>query len=187
MADKLTQKQRTRLMSQVRGKDTKPERQIRGLLHRLGYRFTINGPRNKQLPGRPDIVLPKHQTAILVHGCFWHRHPNCKSATTPSSNVAYWEKKFARNVQRDRQNEEALQALGWHVIVIWECELQEPDAIAALLISQLPRAFNIELPETLEDAQLVAETRSRYGAPKKPEPATSRKRSATKSSKPGRR
>lgn len=157
-------------MSQVRGKHTKPERVVRSLLHRLGYRFTVNGPKNKRLPGKPDLVLPRHRAAIFVHGCFWHRHPGCRLASTPKSNVAYWEPKFARNVARDAESEAALREAGWNPIVIWECELKDPDAVAARLIAALPRAGADDLPEDLEDAQLVAETRSAYGARRKTRP-----------------
>ena len=150
-------------MSRVSGKHTKPERLVRSLLHRLGYRFTINGPKNKNLPGRPDIVLPGRKTVVFVHGCFWHRHPGCKLTTTPKSNVAYWQEKFDRNVQRDRENEQALSASGWQVIVIWECQLKNLDHVAARLIAELPRSPLAELPESLQDDRLVAETRVPYG------------------------
>jgi len=150
-------------MSQVRGKHTRPERLVRSLLHRLGYRFTVNGPRNRSLPGKPDIVLPGRKTVVFVHGCFWHRHPACKHATTPKSNVAYWERKFERNVQRDRENQASLSQVGWQVIVIWECELKDPSSVAAKLISNLPRSKQSDLPESLDDLQLVAEAQALYG------------------------
>ena len=109
-------------MSRIRGKNTKPELIVRSLLHQAGYRFTVNGPNNRKLPGRPDIVLPKHKAAIFVHGCYWHRHKGCKLAYSPKSRVEFWESKFADNVRRDKRNKKELEALGWKVIIIWECQ-----------------------------------------------------------------
>lgn len=120
--DKHTPEQRKRNMSAVKGKDTKPELLVRKLLHALGYRFRIQ---RKDLPGRPDIVLPRYKTAIFVNGCFWHRHEGCKYASTPSTNSEFWEKKFTANVERDARNYAALKALGWKVLIIWECEVKE--------------------------------------------------------------
>ncbi|MBK1878187.1 very short patch repair endonuclease [Pelagicoccus mobilis] len=162
MTDKISKARRSWVMSRVSGKHTKPERLVRSLLHRLGYRFTVNGPKNKTLPGRPDIVLPSRKAVIFVHGCFWHRHPGCKTATTPKSNVAYWQAKFERNVKRDQEAEKSLQEAGWHVITVWECQLKQLDSVAAHLISELPRSPQIELPEEIEDDLLVAETQSNY-------------------------
>lgn len=120
--DRLTPEQRRRSMVGNKSRDTKPEIQVRKLLHSLGYRFRIQ---RKDLPGRPDIVLPKYKTAIFVNGCFWHRHEGCKYASTPSTNSDFWEKKFAANVKRDARNYAALKKQGWNVIVIWECEVKE--------------------------------------------------------------
>ena len=120
--DCLTPEQRKRNMSAIKGRDTKPEILLRKLLHSLGYRFRIQ---RKDLPGRPDIVLPKYKTAIFVNGCFWHRHEECKYASTPSTNSEFWEMKFAANVKRDARNYVALKKQGWNVIVIWECEVKE--------------------------------------------------------------
>lgn len=106
-------------MSRIRGKDTRPELRVRSALHRLGYRFRLN---RRDLPGKPDIVLPRYQTVIFVHGCFWHRHPGCRFAYTPKSRVEFWQAKFQRNVERHREVEEELTTLGWRVLVIWECE-----------------------------------------------------------------
>lgn len=92
---------------------------------RHGHRFTVNGPKNRTLPGRPDIVLPKYRTVIFVHGCFWHRHKGCKGTTTPKTRTDWWEAKFAGNVARDRRNQRSLRKEGWRVIVVWECELVE--------------------------------------------------------------
>jgi DNA mismatch endonuclease (patch repair protein) len=119
MTDIVDRRTRSRMMSGIRGKNTKPERVVRSCLHRMGYRFRLN---RKDLPGRPDIVLPKYMTVVFVHGCFWHRHPGCKYAYRTKSNVLFWKKKFRENVARDRRNESALRKQGWHVIVVWECE-----------------------------------------------------------------
>ena len=118
--DHLTQEKRSWNMSRIRSKDTTPERIVRSFLHRNGFRFRLHA---KDLPGKPDIVLSKYKTVIEVRGCFWHRHPGCKVATNPSTNAEFWQKKFATNVSRDKQNEQELKKLGWNVIVIWECEI----------------------------------------------------------------
>jgi len=120
VTDSLSKARRSRTMSHVRGADTKPEWILRCGLHRLGFRFRL---RNKKLPGRPDLVFPKYRAVVFVHGCYWHRHPGCEDATTPKSNVPFWTKKFAENVQRDRTAERELTGRGWRVMVVWECEL----------------------------------------------------------------
>lgn len=112
---------RSRMMSGIRGKDTKPEIVVRSFLHRSGLRFRLRST----LPGKPDLVLPKYRTAVFVHGCFWHRHADCRFATTPTSNAKFWQKKFADNVRRDVQVQQQLARLGWRVLVIWSCELNE--------------------------------------------------------------
>ena len=109
---------RSALMSRVRQKDTTPEILTRKALHRLGYRFRLH---RKDLPGRPDIVLPRHDAVVFVHGCFWHRHKGCKLAYPVKSNKAFWNKKFADNTRRDREACRKLSELGWNVIVVWEC------------------------------------------------------------------
>ena len=121
MADKLTSSQRSRCMSRIRGKNTKPEILVRKGLHARGFRFRLH---NKKLPGSPDIVLPKYGVAIMVNGCFWHGHKGCRYATKPKSNVEFWEVKIARNRHRDEVTTAHLEALGWTVITIWECELR---------------------------------------------------------------
>ncbi|MDD5596903.1 MAG: very short patch repair endonuclease [Victivallaceae bacterium] len=113
---------RSRTMSRVHSKNTKPELYVRRELHKAGFRFRLH---NSHLPCKPDIILPKYKTVIFVHGCFWHRHPNCKRATTPATNTEYWQKKFKRNVERDKLGIEQLKNAGWTVCVIWECELVE--------------------------------------------------------------
>ena len=121
MADKLTSSQRSHCMSRIRGKNTKPEILVRKGLHARGFRFRLH---NKKLPGSPDIVLPKYGVAIMVNGCFWHGHKGCRYATKPKSNVEFWETKIARNRHRDEVTTAHLEALGWTVITIWECELR---------------------------------------------------------------
>jgi DNA mismatch endonuclease (patch repair protein) len=107
-------------MSAVKQRGTKAEIELRHALHRLGFRYRLN---DKRLPGSPDIVLPRYHVVIFVNGCFWHRHPNCSKATMPKSNVDYWRKKFAENVERDMRKESELTELGWRVIVVWQCEV----------------------------------------------------------------
>lgn len=125
--DRISKEARSRNMSKIRSKDTKPEIEVRKLLHSMGYRFRVN---KKELPGKPDIWLRKYNTAIFVHGCFWHRHEGCKYAYTPKSNVNFWTNKFKNNIQRDKVNIEQLEALGIRVLIIWECEVfskSDPD------------------------------------------------------------
>lgn len=135
--DHLTPEKRSWNMSRIKGKNTKPELLVRSLLHRAGYRFTVNGPKNKSLPGKPDIVLPKYKTVIFVHGCYWHRHPGCKGATTPKTNTEFWAAKFDRNVSNDQKNRAALKHRGWNVIVIWECQLKKPEQVLSTLTRKL--------------------------------------------------
>ena len=117
--DTVSPKQRSYIMSRIRSKDTKPEMVVRSYLHKNGFRFRLHA---RDLPGHPDIVLPKYKTVVEVRGCFWHQHPKCKVASRPASNTEYWRAKFSRNVKRDKQNARELKKLGWHLIVVWECE-----------------------------------------------------------------
>ena len=121
MADRLNTQQRHHCMSRIRGKNTKPEILVRKGLHARGFRFRLH---NKKLPGSPDIVLPKYGVAIMVNGCFWHGHKGCRYATKPKTNIEFWETKIARNRHRDEVTTAHLEALGWTVITIWECELR---------------------------------------------------------------
>lgn len=123
-------------MSRIRGKDTTPEVAVRSALHRLGYRFRLH---RRDLPGRPDIVLPKHGTVIFVHGCFWHRHARCRYAYTPKSRVEFWQRKFQQNVERDRRVQRELRRLGWKVIVVWECETANLLTLAEQPLAMLPQ------------------------------------------------
>ena len=108
-------------MRAVAQKNTKPELRVRRRLHALGYRFRLH---RRDLPGTPDIVLPRHKVVILVHGCFWHQHPGCRRAARPHTRQSYWLPKLDRNVARDAKAVASLKALGWRVLVLWECELR---------------------------------------------------------------
>ena len=114
-------------MSRVGSKDTKPEMTVRRTAHALGYRYRLHA---KDLPGSPDLVFRSRKKAVFVHGCYWHRHPGCKRASTPSTRREYWQAKFDRNVARDAAAEAALREAGWDVLVVWECETKDPDALA---------------------------------------------------------
>ncbi len=133
--DSLTPEHRSWNMSRIRSGNTKPERLVRSLLHRMGYRFRLH---RRDLPGRPDIVLPGRRTVVLVHGCYWHRHPGCRFAYTPKSNVAFWQAKFDENVDRDIRQHGQLRDLGWHVITVWECETKNLDMLAERFFSEVP-------------------------------------------------
>jgi DNA mismatch endonuclease (patch repair protein) len=117
-------------MSGIRGKNTAPELMVRSYLHRAGLRFRLH---RKGLPGRPDLVLPRYEAIVEVRGCFWHRHPGCRFATTPSSNKAFWQTKFKENTSRDRLNARRLSRMGWRVFTIWECETCKARALEALV------------------------------------------------------
>lgn len=133
--DTLTPERRSWNMSRIKGAHTGPERLVRSLLHRMGYRFRLH---RKDLPGRPDIVLPRYRAVVLVHGCYWHRHADCRLAYNPKSNRGFWETKFAENVSRDSRQYEELVALGWRVMIVWECETRDRDVLAAQLRRNLP-------------------------------------------------
>lgn len=120
MTDFLSTKERSERMARIKGSDTRPEITLRKVLHRLGLRYRLHGA---GLPGKPDLVFPRYKTVVFVHGCFWHRHPNCNVATTPKSNTAFWMEKFEKNVARDDRVTGLLKAAGWTVFVVWECEV----------------------------------------------------------------
>ena len=120
--DTLSREKRSLNMSRIKGKDTKPERKVRSWLHQHGFRFRLH---KKDLPGTPDISLPKYKTVIFVHGCFWHRHAGCKFAYTPKSRIEFWDNKFRSTIERDLKKIKALEASGWRVLVVWECELAD--------------------------------------------------------------
>jgi DNA mismatch endonuclease, patch repair protein len=122
MADTVSRSVRSHIMASVKQKHTKPELIVRSYLHNLGFRFRVQ---RKDLPGSPDIILPKHRTVIFVHGCFWHQHQGCTKARRPTSNQDYWDNKLSGNVQRDKKKTAALRKLGWNVITVWECETKD--------------------------------------------------------------
>lgn len=156
--DTFSPEQRSEIMRRVRSTNTVPERKVRSLLHRLGFRFRLH---RKDLPGKPDIVLPKYSSIVFVHGCFWHRHAGCINATTPASNQKYWLPKFKRTLERDQKNQMELNRLGWNVIVVWECELRELDRLAVRLMNDITyprRPYALDLPSNL----MAAETQETY-------------------------
>jgi DNA mismatch endonuclease (patch repair protein) len=131
-----TKQKRSEVMSKIRSKNTKPEILLRSALFRLGFRFRIH---KKELPGKPDIVLPKYKTAIFVHGCFWHYHKDCREGRIPNTNSKFWKEKLERNIKKDEDHILKLKAIGWKVLVIWECEIEKDietilDVIAKKLI-----------------------------------------------------
>lgn len=135
--DRLSPSARSANMARVRGKNTRPELLVRKQLHRLGYRFRLH---RKSLPGKPDIVLPRHRLALFIHGCFWHRHEGCRRATLPQTRPEFWRAKFQATVQRDIRQRAALEASGWRVAVIWECETRNVEKLYKRLASVLPEA-----------------------------------------------
>ena len=132
-------------MSRIRSRDTNPEKAVRSLLHTMGYRFRLLV---RSLPGTPDVVLPRYRTALFVNGCFWHRHPNCTFAYTPKSRTEFWQKKFAENVARQNRVNEQLQAMGWCVVTIWECEVPDRGALTRKLSTFFSRAETRSTPST---------------------------------------
>jgi DNA mismatch endonuclease, patch repair protein len=134
MVDIISKEKRSWNMSRIKSKDTKPEKIVRSLLYRMGYRFRLH---ITDLPGKPDIVLPKYRTVMFVHGCFWHRHKGCKYAYNPKSRIDFWEKKFEGNIERDRKQQGALKKLGWEVIVIWECQIKDVKYLTDMIEKKL--------------------------------------------------
>ena len=136
MMDTLAPERRSAIMSLVKGKDTRPELAVRRIAHSIGLRYRLH---RRDLYGTPDLVFPKHKTALFVHGCFWHRHPLCSKSSTPKSNAEFWMTKFSKTVARDRQTQEELEKEGWRVCVIWECETKDPVRIE----NWLRKTFNL--------------------------------------------
>lgn len=132
MVDVVDPSVRSRMMSAIRGRDTHPELIVRTYLHRCGLRFRLH---SGHLPGRPDLVLPRHKAVVFVHGCFWHRHAGCALATTPATRPEFWQQKFRSNVERDRLKEGQLRESGWRVFIIWGCEVGVPEALDELFFS----------------------------------------------------
>lgn len=132
-----SKEKRSQVMSHIRSKDTKPEMAVRSLLHRMGYRFRLH---KRELPGCPDIVLPKYNSVIFVHGCFWHLHEGCRDGTVPKTQHEKWKLKLERNVERDKLHYEELQKMGWKVLVVWECEVEKQlDMVKSKIIDFLTK------------------------------------------------
>ena len=126
MTDVLSKEKRSWLMSRVKGRDTKPEKLVRSVVHRMGYRFRLH---RRDLPGTPDIVLPRYAKVIFVHGCFWHGHKRCPRSGRPGTNKKFWNKKLDENIERDERIRRKLRRMGWRVLVVWECETRKPDKL----------------------------------------------------------
>jgi DNA mismatch endonuclease (patch repair protein) len=167
MTDTLSEKHRSWVMSRIRSGDTKPELIVRSLLHRSGYRYSL---RRKDLPGNPDLVMPKYKAVVFIHGCFWHWHqdPSCNISKVPKSNTSFWLEKFKYNTSRDARNEKALKAAGWKVIQVWECEvLRDPESALIKVIRQLHGPADSGGKAVFADLDLkqvvgVAEARHRF-------------------------
>lgn len=129
MSDRLSAETRSRLMSRVKNRNTAPELTVRRTLHRMGYRFRLH---RKDLPGHPDITLPRHKKVIFVHGCFWHGH-DCPRGKRPATHQEFWDRKLDRNLERDAQAQAALAAAGWSVLVLWDCQVKKPELLSSIL------------------------------------------------------
>lgn len=135
-ADIVPPEHRSKIMSMIKGKNTKPEMLVRSVCHELGLRYRLH---RKDFPGKPDLVFPKYRLCIFVHGCFWHRHPGCKYAYTPKSRLDFWLPKLAKNVERDIEAQQALLELGWSVAIIWECHTKNRE----LLRTEIRKIFGL--------------------------------------------
>ena len=162
MADTMTPEQRSRCMSAIKGKDTKPEMIVRKYLFSKGLRYRLHV---RSLPGNPDIVLPRYKTVVFINGCFWHAHEGCKYYRLPKSNVEFWESKITNNKNRDVLNEIKLKELGWRVIRIWECEIrrvqdrsQSLERLYNQIVKRPKRYDGNEIP-----IQIAAEESMEYG------------------------
>jgi len=131
MADVFSEEKRSWIMSRVKGRDTRPELAVRSLLHHHGFRFRLH---RKDLPGCPDIVLPRHRKIVFVHGCFWHGHKKCRRSSRPTTNTEFWNAKIDANISRDKKAIGRLRRTGWSVLVVWECELRDPQKLERRLL-----------------------------------------------------
>lgn len=150
-------------MRRVRSTNTTPEKRVRSLLHKLGFRFRL---RRNDLPGKPDIVLPKHRTVIFVHGCFWHRHQGCPRATTPSSRQEYWLPKFGRTIDRDKENQQLLGKKGWNVVVVWECGTKDLSILTEKLLRIVARDESLVWQQQSLSIAMAAEKQADYNTEK---------------------
>lgn len=133
--DIVSKETRSRMMAGIRRGNTAPELAVRKFLHRHGFRYRLH---HRKLPGTPDIVLPRYRLCIFIHGCFWHRHPGCKYASTPRTREAFWQAKFAQNIERDARNRNALLHLGWRVFELWECGIRGSEKGFGWLVEAIP-------------------------------------------------
>lgn len=154
MTDIVDKQTRSRMMAGIKGKDTKPELVLRRALHARGFRYRLH---SKTVPGRPDLVFPKHHAIVFVHGCFWHRHEGCRYTTTPSTRPEFWQAKFDANVARDRSVHDQLLDAGWRVATVWECALRRPEktALAANLLAAWLRSSAAEIQ--IGNADVIAD------------------------------
>jgi DNA mismatch endonuclease (patch repair protein) len=136
--DRYSKEDRSRVMSKVKSRDTQPEVIVRSTLHRLGFRFRLH---RADLPGKPDIVLPRFRKLIFVNGCFWHQHQGCSRAKRPQTNVDFWNPKLDRNIARDLENNEGLASRSWESLIIWECETRQLDRLVQRLLAFLGCAW----------------------------------------------
>lgn len=130
MTDTLSQKERSKRMSLIRGTGSAPEMKLRRLVHRMGFRYRLHV---KELPGKPDLVFPSRCAVIFMHGCFWHRHKGCKLARLPKSKLEFWKPKLEANRKRDLRNQRQLKALGWRVLIVWECEMADIEGVSEIV------------------------------------------------------
>ena len=162
----MTPEQRHRCMSRIRGKDTGPEWAVRRMVHAMGFRYRLHV---KGLPGKPDLVLPRHRKIIFVHGCFWHAH-GCRAAQRPpATHKRFWKAKFARNVARDQKALRQLWQAGWRVLVVWECETKDAEQLRTILAAFLAPSrgpVNYALSDQHALYEQAAETRAEYGCEK---------------------
>lgn len=161
MVDVVDKATRSRMMAGIRGRNTKPERVLRRALHARGFRYRLHA---KNVPGRPDLVLPKYRAAVFVHGCFWHRHEGCRYTTSPATRSEFWQAKFSANVVRDIAVRDSLLESGWRVATVWECALRQPEqveAVTAVLSKWLRNGIDmIELGEREISAAACSNTDS---------------------------
>lgn len=180
MVDTIDKKKRSWVMSRIRSTNTKPEKIVRSMIHRMGFRFRLH---RKDLPGNPDIVLPKLKTVVFVHGCFWHCHSGCKKNRLPKSNTAFWTEKFQRNVTRDKENYQKLEEQGWKYAVVWECETEKPEVLEKKLKSVLSMKTRYQRPDPQEIPQAAEEREPYHVSP--PEKRGTGKKNSHSSTKTG--
>lgn len=137
MTDVFSEEKRSWIMSRVKGRDTKPEIVVRSIIHRMGFRFRLH---QRDLPGTPDIVLPRHKKVVLIHGCFWHSHKGCSRSKRPTTNVEFWNSKIEGNIERDKRSCRSLRRMGWKVLVVWQCETRNPEK----LLGKLERFLDVK-------------------------------------------